>query len=305
MTTFKRAVRTQRKFHAALVGPSGSGKTWTALEMATGLAGDKPIALLDTERSSASLYSHKFAFDCCDLTDTSVRAYVDAIDAAVKGGYGVLIIDSLSHAWDAILELHDNETKRSRSKNSFEAWKEVTPIYKQLVAAIVNAPIHIICTMRAKTDYVMEEFTTSDGKTKTRPVKVGLAPIFRAGGEYEFDVVANIDLEHNLIVEKTRLDFLADRVIKKADSKLGIEIREWLSLGEPAPTLQAPAYRLQSQKSKMCGLTLPEIWEKSSSYLSKAMSPEYIDSLTEADKENIAAFLLSKGLAVPTTQPQA
>jgi hypothetical protein len=236
---FKRAQRIQRKFKGCIAGPSGSGKTWTALEIARGLAGeDGKIAVADTEQSSAALYADAFAFDHVDLPNNSVKAYIEVIQAAAAAGYNVLVIDSLSHAWEYLLEEVDNVQARQRG-NSFTAWKSITPIYKELVEAIVKAPLHIIATMRAKTDYVMEEVQSADGKTRNVPKKVGLAPVFRQGGEYEFDWMGTIDLEHRLVVEKSRLPQFADRVIHKPDQRVGAEIGAWLAGG--APEVKAPS----------------------------------------------------------------
>jgi hypothetical protein len=38
-----------------------------------------PIALIDTERSSASLYADKFDFDVCELIDFHSSRYIEAI----------------------------------------------------------------------------------------------------------------------------------------------------------------------------------------------------------------------------------
>jgi hypothetical protein len=232
----RKAERKQRKFKAALVGVSGAGKTYTALELAKGIAGETgKVLLLDTENSSSELYADRFSFDVANLSETTVANYIAALKEGERLGYDVVVIDSLSHAWEYLLEEVDNEAKRNRGGNSFAAWAKVTPIYRELVDAIVRAGVHVIATMRAKSDYVMEEFTDSSGKTRTKPVKVGLAPIFRAGGEYEFDVVANLDLDHNLIIEKTRIDWLGGKVIRNADSKLGSDIGSWLSSAKAAP----------------------------------------------------------------------
>jgi hypothetical protein len=224
----RRAERKAKKLKAALVGVSGAGKTWTALELAAGLTNGGRTLVIDTERSSSTLYADHFDFDVMDLPDTNVQTYLGALDAATQQGYEVVVIDSLSHAWEYLLEEVDNIQKRDRRFNSFTAWSEVTPIYRQLVQKVVSVPAHVIATMRAKSDYVMEEYVTASGKTATRPVKVGLAPVFRQGGEYEFDVAANLDLSHTLVVEKTRIDFLADQVIKRPGREVGRKVREWI-----------------------------------------------------------------------------
>ena len=126
---FRAASRQQRKGRIGLIGPSGSGKTYTALELATGFGGR--IALIDTENSSSELYADRFAFDVLNLDTFAPQTYVQAIQAAEQAGYDVLIIDSLSHAWmgrDGALEMVDKATGKSRSGNSFAAWREVTPL---------------------------------------------------------------------------------------------------------------------------------------------------------------------------------
>src|SRR3989338_6463823 len=102
MTTFKRAVKYQSKLRLAISAPTGSGKTWTSLLIAERLAevtGGK-IALIDTEHGSASKYEDRFPqFDVLELSSYGPLEYVAAIEAAQQAGYGILIIDSLSHAW--------------------------------------------------------------------------------------------------------------------------------------------------------------------------------------------------------------
>ena len=94
---FTKATKEQAKARIALIGPSGCGKTYTALKMAEVLG--KRIALIDTENASASKYADQFAFDTLALTTFAPQTYVEAIQVAENGGYDVLIIDSLSHAW--------------------------------------------------------------------------------------------------------------------------------------------------------------------------------------------------------------
>ena len=104
MTGFKKATKAAANGRIAVFGPSGAGKTFTSLRVATGLADGKPIAFIDTERHSAVKYSDRFQFDVLELDDRSVAGYCDAIKLAEQGGYSVLIIDSLTHAWQELLE---------------------------------------------------------------------------------------------------------------------------------------------------------------------------------------------------------
>lgn len=227
---FKRATKSQAKLRMALMGPSGSGKTYTALSVAGALGN---VAVIDTEHGSASKYGDQFTFDVLELTEYHPQQYIDAIQAASESGeYDVLVIDSLSHAWNGsggVLEIVDKASKRSDAKNTFAAWRDATPLHNQLVEALLAAPLHLIVTMRSKTEYVLER----DERGKMTPRKVGLAPVQREGMEYEFDVVAEMDMQNTLQVTKTRIPRLTGKVIHTPGAALGETLKAWLTDGTP------------------------------------------------------------------------
>lgn len=233
MSAFKKATKAQAKLRLGLIGPAGSGKTMTALRVAHGLGGR--IAVIDTERGSASLYAGErgLAFDVLELETYEARHFIEAIADAEAAGYEVLIIDSLSHAWagkGGILEFVDKAAKRSGG-GSFSGWRDATPLHNQLVDAILGAKMHIICTLRSKVEHVIEQV---NGKTTVR--KVGLQPVQRDGLEYEFTVVGDVNQDHELIVTKTRAAFLKDAIVREAGEELGKQLRAWLGSGDaPAP----------------------------------------------------------------------
>jgi hypothetical protein len=237
--SFQKAIKHAAKLRLALAGPAGSGKTYTALTLASSLADGQEIALIDTERGSASKYADLFQFDVMELDTFHPDKFVQGIHDAEKAGYAVLVIDSLSHAWNGtggLLEIVEAITKRSQSKNSFNAWGEATPIQNRLIDAITRSSMHIIVTMRSKAEYVVE--MGSNGKMAPR--KVGTAPIQRDGFEYEFDVFCDLDIDNTLIVQKSRCPVLSGAVISKPDGKIADILKVWLS-GEPAPErLQLP-----------------------------------------------------------------
>ncbi len=234
MSMFKKATKEKSKLRMAIIAPSGGGKTFTALSMAVALG--KKVAVIDTERGSAAKYSKEFPFDVLELESFSPTNYIMAVKAAEAEGYDVLVIDSLSHAWsgkDGALEQVDKAKARSQSGNSFTAWRNVTPLHNKLVDTIIGAKMHIIATMRAKTEYVMEK---DEATGKIKPRKIGIAPVQREGMEYEFDVVATMDMDNQLIVDKTRCSVLNGAVIAKPGADLAKVLNEWLSDGvEPQP----------------------------------------------------------------------
>jgi len=231
-TLFRPATRQKVRLRMALDGVSGSGKTFTALRMATALG--KRIAVINTESGAVEKYlglapdGIPFQFDVCELNDFAPSKYTETILAAAVAGYDVLIIDSLSHAWagsGGALELKDR-----KGGNSFTAWKDITPMHNQMIEAILRSPCHVIVTMRSKTEYVLE----TNGSGKQVPVKVGMAPIQRAGMEYEFDVYCSIDSEHIMRVSKSRCPEVADAVTVKPGAAFMEPIVSWLNDGSTA-----------------------------------------------------------------------
>lgn len=243
---FAPATKAQSKLRLSLMGPSGSGKTYTALSLAATFVADLTVyghenlghsrtnghvAVIDTERGSASKYADLFTFDVLELSDYHPQHYINALRSAEQNGYDVVVIDSLSHAWNAtggVLDMVDKAAKRSQSNNSFAAWRDVTPLHHALVDAILNCSCHVIVTMRSKTEYVLEK----DERTgKNVPRKVGLGPVQRDGIEYEFDIAGELDVDNNLVVTKTRCSQLQGVVVNRPGAELAQTIQAWLSAG--------------------------------------------------------------------------
>jgi len=224
---FKKAQRQQRKLRLAIASPSGGGKTYSALRIAKGIieAEGGKIAFIDTENNSASLYSHIVEFDVCNIDPPyMIPDFSKAIDEAREAEYNVLIIDSSTHAWQQVLDVVDKLTKTSASKNSYFNWRQGTTIMERWMQKVLFYPGHVIFCMRSKTEY---EIATIDGKKV--PEKIGLAPIMRAGIEYEFDMMLDGNTDHYFKVTKSRFDRFSDMVIDKPNNKFGRELIEWLN----------------------------------------------------------------------------
>ena len=235
----KRAQRQAQALKIGLVGPSGSGKTYSGLRIARGLVGaEGKILLVDTEHGSGSLYADESdcagEYDVIELDSYSPESCIEAIKTAEKEGYHAVVVDSLSHFWmgqDGALEMVDNAARRSKSGNNFTAWRDVTPLHNKMIDTIVGARLHIIATMRAKTEWVLE---TND-RGKQVPRKIGMAPIQRNGMEYEFTVVGDLDTDHNLVITKSRCPRVDNKVYNKPGEDFSGELLAWMSGAQPAP----------------------------------------------------------------------
>lgn len=231
---FKKATKAAAKLRAAIFGPSGAGKTFTSLRVAAGLAGTGTVAVIDTERGSASKYADRFKFDVLELEDQTIGGYCDAIRQAADAGYAVLVIDSLSHGWQTLLEEVEKLAKAKYRGNTWSAWSEGTPLQRKLVQAILGFPGHVIATMRSKTEWT----TVDDGRGKKSPQRVGLAPEQGKGVEYEFDLLVEISTEHVANVIKDRTGKFQDKLIDKPGEDFGKQLAAWLAEGV-APAARA------------------------------------------------------------------
>lgn len=255
---FRKAERKQAKLKIGLSAPSGAGKTYSSLLIAYGICGDwSKIAVIDTENGSAELYSHLGDYSVCPITPPfTPKKYIAAIHEAVEAGFKVLIIDSLSHAWSGeggLLDMQDKAVKASRSGNSYTAWREITPEHNRLVDAILQSDIDIIVTTRAKADYVI---TDDNGKKNIK--KVGLAPVFRDGLEYELTVFFDLTQEHIATASKDRTGIFDGQNFKPT-IETGKMLAEWRNGGivEP-PKVQ----ELSDHNDYICCVCGKEISEK-------------------------------------------
>jgi len=240
----RKAERKKAKLRLGISAPSGAGKTYSALLLAFGIGGK--VGLIDTEHGSGDLYAHLGEYDIISIeAPYTVDKYRQAVKAFEAAGYTTIIIDSLSHAWAGDGGLLDKQGKMAdRGTNSFAAWRTITPEHNALVDSMLQSPGHIIATMRAKQEYVLE---TND-KGKQQPKKVGMAPVQREGMEYEFTVMLDIDMNHIASTSKDRTS-LFDGQFFKVSQATGETLHQWLDNGVvPALSESSKADLLQTIK---------------------------------------------------------
>lgn len=233
---FTEATRKRAKLRMALTGVAGAGKTLGALYIAYGITGDwSKIALIDTEHERARFYASradlmtgKFLYQAMYPPFSPDKYKAMVIEGAeAVGPDGVVIVDSLSHAWAAeggVLDIKDRVASRS-GQNSYTAWAEAGREQSSLINTILAVNCHTICTMRSKMDYAMER----NERGQMQPVKVGLAPVQRDDTEYEFDIVLDITRTHVATASKDTT--ILDRFGEVITPSLGVRLRDWLADG--------------------------------------------------------------------------
>lgn len=303
---FKKALLSESRLRLALTGPAGSGKTFTALRIAKGLlnailesginVGNGRIALIDTEHGSAAKYAGLFDFDSAELANFHPDMYISLMKAAERAGYPIIVVDSLSHAWagtGGLLQVHNEETERSKSKNSWTAWSRVTPIHNQLIDAILQSGCHVIGTMRCKTEWMTGR--DSDGKFTVE--KVGLAPVQRQDMDYEFDLFGALNQDHTLVIDKSRFNQFDNKIVPKPDEEFGTSLHHCLTgSGEqvtswtpPIPVRQLLSLEIIDKINNLCsGIGMPE---KDYLIMLRKRNVTEIKELTEEQAQEIIANL--------------
>lgn len=221
MYEFRPAVRTKTSVIIALAGASGSGKTMTAMLLAVGLAypGMKDseivetlerekrsrICMIDTEGGRGLHYApgtgqlpdfrSSFPFEYGEIVAPyTPEAYQEAMEAADKAGFAVIIIDSASHEYDGeggIMEIADTleagvlkpgKTLEDAAdpQNGWKCWA-VKPVkspgnwsepktrHKKMVNRAVQLRAHVIFCLRAEEKMLLRRVkkTNSQGNEYT------------------------------------------------------------------------------------------------------------------------------------------
>ncbi|TWK44754.1 hypothetical protein CHCC20347_1474 [Bacillus paralicheniformis] len=237
------AQREKEKAIVGFIGPSGSGKTAGALLVAYGMmreaypdASDKEvwskIGVVDTEHRRAKLYANlQFddvrigSFKHIDFTPPyTTERYQMALEAIKEAGAEVVIIDSLSHNWageGGIVEKHGE-----MQGNSFQNWGKLAPETTKLIKTLTQNDVHILATLRTKTEYVVEP--NSEGKMAPR--KVGTKPVQKDEMEYEFMLNFNIGIDHLAETSKDNTRMFEGSSFK-LNPEIGRKLYQWLELG--------------------------------------------------------------------------
>jgi hypothetical protein len=167
---FQPAQRGNTPYIIGLAGPTKSGKTFSALRLATGLAGGGKIAFINTEPFGHQ-YADLFRYEACELgAPYRPASYTEAIEAAALIKPAVLIIDSMTHMHDGpggMNEWHDelmHEMAKGNparvEKMNAPAWVTVKGAENHFVYTLQGLRCHVILCLRAKEKIKI----TKDGK---------------------------------------------------------------------------------------------------------------------------------------------
>lgn len=256
---FKKAERLKVKIKTLVIGPSGGGKTKGALSMACTIAPGK-VAGIDSENDRMLYYADEFDFSHLSMADAKPSTMRKAIEAAVAAGFEVVVIDSLHHTWQDVLDRKEVYDRANPNSNSFSNWKLFSKEWDELVEFILAAPVHVIATSRSKQAY---ELTQGD-RGKLKPVKVGLQPTIRDGTEYEFALVFDLLPSHRARCTKDNTGLFGtddDELWNLADPKVATDLRDWLNkpAGEAKPKFIGPRFPKTKRFPEWADFPMPDV----------------------------------------------
>ena len=241
---FQKAKREQVWLKVLLSGVSGSGKSYSALKLATGIAKkcNSAIAYIGTEGSRNKYYANEFDYDLLELEEPfECEKYMQAIESAVDAGYKVLIIDSMSHEWKWLNDVHDK-----MPGNSFTNWGCLKPRHHKFMDKVLTSPIHIIATARGKDDWVLEE---KNGKQI--PKKVGMGQQQDKDISYEYTVSLMIEQDSHIASADKDNTHLFDGRFEVLTEKDGVNLYNWANQGEaPVTKTESPKYESATYSSE-------------------------------------------------------
>lgn len=238
---------------ALIGGPSGSGKSYSALRVATGIAGREgegtKIGYIGTEGMRDKLYANEFDYDLISLEEYSPEYYEAALDTFLEAGYKVIIVDSLTHLWNWVNEQVQKVAKNDNS--SFQAWGKYKKENKRVVEKILLAPAHMIVTGRGKDEYVLEQ----NSKGKMAPRKVGVGVQQDKDIEYEYMVTFMLDQETHIAEAAKDNTHLFENKLDALTEKSGEALFDWANDGEPVKSpaeRAAEVVRIQDEITAKC-----------------------------------------------------
>lgn len=298
MITFKPGIRENVGLLVGLAGGTGSGKTYSGFRLASGISGDKPFAVIDTESRRALHYADQFRFDHAELRPPfRPESYAEAIQAADAAGYPVIIVDSMSHVWagdGGVLDWQEDELERmagndyaKRERVKMAAWIKPKMAHKHMVQKLLQVRAHLILCFRAEQKI---EMVKRDGKLEIVPKQSltgldGWIPVCEKNLPFELTASFLLTADKPGIPQPIKLQeqhrslFPLDKPITEESGK---RIAEWAVGGK-----QEPATDWAKEISEAVSLTaLTAVWN----LIPKSEKPRF-EKEKDARKSSLAVTI--------------
>jgi len=204
----------------AFEGFAGSGKTYTMAALAIGvhkrLGSKKPIAYFDTEKAGTHL-RHIFKAAQIEILYKQSRTLADLTEVMRRGRDGlfdILLIDSISHVWENVLQSYQKQKNRTRLQ--FEDWGIIKPKWKsEFSEPFVNDKYHALMCGRAGYEYTDEK----DEQGKRQIYKSGVKMKVEGETAYEPDMLIMME-RFEEVIERDKKVWREATVIKDRSTLL-------------------------------------------------------------------------------------
>ncbi len=282
---FTKAQRKNIPALIAIAGTTGSGKTFSALLVAAGLVGNGKVAMIDTEMGRGAMYADDAGiikalpqgYDILELTPPfSPARYLEAINAAVAGGYQAIVIDSVTHEYDG--EGGISDMAENNKMGGVPNWALAKKEHKKFINKLLTMPVHIICCLRAR-----EKTKPEKGENgKITFVEKGVLPIQEKNFMFEMTFSCLLD-------PATHFPKFQKNPIRLPDNKLigrdmGEAIKAW-SEGGATTDLKARELKGKLAATAQDGMAALEAAFKALDNPSKLAAKEFMDELKGIAKE--------------------
>lgn len=219
---FKKAQAEQAALKVGVYGAPGSGKTFTTLLFAEGLAKatGKRVACVDTERGTdfycQSVPERKIHPEAFDFDAIYTRSLVEVTTACKQldsNKYGIIVIDSLTHLWEAAQAAYAGKVNGA-GQIPFHAWGKIKRPYKELIAWLLSSPYHVFLCGRQGNEFAEDD---ESGELK----KVGTKMKAEGESAYEPHILLHMEVvkdkkglgANTCFAEKDRTGILSGRTI--------------------------------------------------------------------------------------------
>lgn len=232
---------TKPYFKAAFEGFAGTGKTRTSAEVAIGIhhriKSQKPVIMFDTEKASKFM-KEIFDKEGIELLVRESRSLADLSEAMKRcreGASDILIIDSITHIYQAFLE--DYMARKNRTRMEFQDWGVVKPMWNRMfVQPFVKDPYHIIFTGRAGFEYD-NEMNQETGKREL--IKTGVKMKVEGETAYEPDLLVLMEMEKEMHGDELKRVYRTAFIVKDRSDKIDGKKFENPSYKDFAPAIEA------------------------------------------------------------------
>lgn len=175
MTNLLRTLGNEQAFlKAGIYGFAGSGKTYTASLFAIGLAKMLKInrvAFFETETGSNYVVPTLFKPAKIELVGMKSKAFIDCVNVireCEQNKIEILIIDSITHVWNELVNAYLKKHNRTRLR--VWDWGPLKEEWRKLTNAYLSSKVHIFLCGRAGYEY--EQTEDEDGNKEI--VKTGI-----------------------------------------------------------------------------------------------------------------------------------